>query len=118
MIVEPAHLVGAGGALGAVCRYLLGQWLTHDQFPVGTLTVNAVGSFVLGLVTAAGMSNDVVLFVGVGACGSFTTYSSFSFETVRMWESEHRLRAALYACGTLAVCLIAAGVGGLVVTLR
>lgn len=109
-MVEPAHLLGTGGAIGAVCRYAVGQWLAHDRFPFATLAVNVVGSFVLGLVTFAGLSNEVVLFVGVGACGSFTTYSSFSFETVRLWEAGDRLRASIYALGTLGLCVVAAAV--------
>ena len=79
--------------------------------------MNVIGSFVLGLVAFLGTSNEVVLFVGVGACGSFTTYSSFSFETVRLWETGDRLRATLYAVGTLGLCLIAAGCAALLVTL-
>lgn len=116
-MVEPAHLLGTGGALGAVGRYAVGRWLAHDRFPFGTLAVNVIGSFVLGLVTFAGMGDEVVLFLGVGACGSFTTYSSFSFETVRLWEGDDRLRASLYALGTLGLCLIAAASAALLITL-
>jgi CrcB protein len=116
-MVPPAVLVGTGGAIGAMSRYAIGQWLLHERFPIGTLTVNVVGSFVLGLVTFAGLSTETVLFVGVGACGSFTTYSSFSFETVRLWETGDRLRASVYAFGTLGLCLVAAGTGMLCATL-
>lgn len=115
-MVAPAHLLGTGGAIGAVCRYAVGQWLAHDRFPFATLAVNVTGSFLLGVVTFAGVSNDAVLFVGVGACGSFTTYSSFSFQTVRLWETGDRLRASIYALGTVALCLVAAGLAGLLVT--
>lgn len=106
--MEPAHLLGTGGAIGAVLRYAVGQWLVHERFPLATLVVNVVGSFVLGLVAFAGTTSEIVLFVGVGACGSFTTYSSFSFETVRLWETGDRLRATIYALGTLGLCLAAA----------
>jgi CrcB protein len=78
--------------------------------------VNVTGSFLLGMVTFAGVRNEAVLFVGVGACGSFTTYSSFSFQTVRLWESGDRLRASVYALGSLWLCLLAAGLAGLLVT--
>ena len=107
-MIEPV-LVGTGGAIGAVGRYAVGQWVEAGRIPVGTLAVNALGSFLLGLVLAAGASDETVLLVGVGACGAFTTYSSFSFETVRLWEDGDRLDAALYAGGTLAVCLGAVG---------
>ncbi len=116
-MMEPAHLVGTGGAIGAVLRYLVGQYVTHERFPFATLTVNVVGSFVLGVITFAGASNEMLLLVGVGICGSFTTYSSFSVETVRMWETGSRLRAAIYAFGTLLTCLLAVGAGWVLATL-
>lgn len=115
--MEPAHLLGTGGAIGAVLRYAVGQWLAHDRFPFATLTVNALGSFVLGLLVFAGVNSEVMLFLGVGACGSFTTYSSFSFQTVRLWETGDRLRATIYALGTLVVCLVGVGVAAGTVSL-
>jgi CrcB protein len=116
-MIEPAHLVGTGGAIGAVLRDVVSQLVSHDRFPFATLTVNVLGSFLLGLVTFAGIGTDAMLLVGVGLCGSFTTYSSFSFETVRLWETGDRLRATLYAVGTLGLCLAAAGSAALLVTL-
>ena len=115
--MEPAHLLGAGGAIGAVLRYAVGHWIVHDRIPLSTLTVNVVGSFVLGLVVFAGLGNDLVLFVGTGACGSFTTYSSFSVQTVRMWETGDRVRAVMYAGGTLGLCVLAAGIAAGIVFL-
>ena len=117
--MEPAHLLGTGGAIGAVLRHIVGQLLSHDRFPFSTLVVNVVGSFVLGVVAFAGFDGEVALFVGTGACGSFTTYSSFSVQSVRMWETGDRFRASIYALGTLAACLAAAGLAaGLVAVLR
>lgn len=117
--MEPAHLVGTGGAIGAVLRYLVGRALSHDRFPIATLAVNVLGSGLLGAITALGASNEMVLFLGVGLCGSFTTYSSFSVETVRLWETGSRLRATIYAGGTLLACLLAALLaGGLVAFIR
>jgi CrcB protein len=115
--MEPAHLLGTGGAIGAICRYTIGQWLAYERFPVATLVVNVLGSFILGLVVFAGANNDVMLFVGMGACGSFTTYSSFSFQTVRLWETGERLRASLYAVGTLMLCLIGVGLAAGIIAL-
>ena len=83
--MEPAHLVGTGGAIGAVARYTVGQLFTSDRVPFSTLSVNVVGSFALGLVVFAGLNSDAALLVGTGACGSFTTYSSFSVQSVRLW---------------------------------
>lgn len=107
--LEPAHLVGTGGALGALGRYYLTQAVQRETFPLGTLTVNTLGSFVLGLLTFGGVTGDAALLVGVGACGSFTTFSSFSVETVRLWEDGHIALSVLNAVGTLACALAAIG---------
>jgi CrcB protein len=115
--MEPAHLVGTGGAIGAVLRYFIGLALPHDRFPFSTLAVNVVGSFLLGLVVFASLTDDVVLFIGTGACGSFTTYSSFSVQTVRLWENDDRFGAIRYAGGTLGLCLLAAAGGAGVATI-
>jgi CrcB protein len=118
-VIEPAHLLGTGGALGAILRYAVGQWLVSDRLPVATLVVNVTGSFVLGVLVFAGSSSEIMLFVGIGACGSFTTYSSFSFQTVRLWEIGERVQAVKYAVGTLILCLVAALLaGGLLHLLR
>ncbi|MDZ7701412.1 MAG: CrcB family protein [Halobacteriales archaeon] len=105
--LDPAQLVGLGGAAGAVLRYGVSRALAGRAFPVATLAVNAVGSFALALVTFANAGDAVLLAVGTGACGSFTTFSSFAFETVRLWEGGDRRLAAVNALGNLA----AAGVG-------
>jgi CrcB protein len=105
--IEPAHLVGTGGAIGALCRHYLAGAVQRETFPLGTFTVNVVGSFVLGLLTFAGVAGNAALLVGVGACGSFTTFSSFSVGTVRLWEDGYVALAVLNAVGTL-VCALAA----------
>jgi len=114
--IEPAHLVGTGGAIGALCRHYLAAAVEIDGFPLGTLTVNVIGSFVLGLVTFAAPDNTVVLLVGTGACGSFTTFSSFSFDTVRLWEVGARKKAVANASVNLLGALLAIGLAWGVVT--
>jgi CrcB protein len=108
--LDPSYLVGAGGMLGAVLRYVVSEVVEVEGFPAGTLTVNVVGSFVLGFVTFLGVGGDVLLFVGTGACGSFTTFSSFSFDTVRLWETDERYKSIAYATLNLAGSLLAIGV--------
>ena len=87
-------LVAVGGGVGSVLRYLTNglavRWLGLD-FPYGTLIVNVVGSFLIGLVQAlaeeaAVLQEPARLFLSVGVMGGFTTYSAFSFETVRLVE--------------------------------
>lgn len=109
--IDPAHVVGTGGAVGALLRYWVGLRVDVETFPVATFVVNVVGSFVLALVAFGGAGGELALFFGVGACGSFTTYSSFSCETVRLYETGRRARAAANAAGTLIACLFAVGVG-------
>ena len=107
--LEPVHLVGIGGALGAWARHWLAGVVDHEEFPVGTLAVNVLGTFVFALLVFAGANSEWLLLLGVGACGSFTTFSSFSYETVRLWETGEPIRATVNAAGNLLCCLVAAG---------
>lgn len=85
-------IVGLGGFLGAVLRYLIGLLPVNIQngFPVKTLGINIVGAFVIGLVVALGAKKEwnpqLILFLKVGLCGGFTTFSSFALETSQLIE--------------------------------
>lgn len=111
-------LVALGAALGAPARYLVDRWIQtrHDSvFPWGTLTVNVVGSFVLGALVAAAagaaVSPQVLAALGAGFCGALTTYSTFGYETLRL-ASEGSVRyAVLNALGTVLAGLAAAALG-------
>lgn len=108
-------LVGLGGALGAVARYAVGELVETDGFPAATLTVNVLGTFVLGVLTFAGAGSELTLLVGTGACGAFTTFSSFSVGTVEMWERGDRGGAVGYALGTLVAAGVAVALAWLLV---
>jgi CrcB protein len=106
-------LVITGAAIGAPLRYLSDRAVQsrHDTvFPWGTFAVNVIGSLILGLITGAvsagGASPQVQLAVGTGFCGALTTYSTFSYETLRLLEGDARLFAAANVVGG-----IVAGVG-------
>ena len=99
--MESALLVGIGGAAGAISRFLVARHVESEQFPWSTVLVNVLGSFVLGLVLFGIESDVIVLFAGVGFCGAFTTFSSFSVHTVSMWEEGDRTKSAAHAIGTL-----------------
>ncbi|WP_330630924.1 fluoride efflux transporter CrcB [Halocatena halophila] len=114
--VDPAHIVGTGGALGAVLRYELSMRIDTEELPLGTLTVNVVGSFVLALLAFVSPSESLQLFFGTGACGSFTTFSSFSYEIVRFWEAGEKIRAIGYSIGTLSGAGGAIGLAWLLAT--
>ncbi|WP_338741737.1 fluoride efflux transporter CrcB [Haloplanus salilacus] len=119
--MNPAYLIGAGAAVGAVARYAtngyVGRVTADRRFPYGTFTVNVLGSFVLALVTFLGAGSDVLALVGTGACGSYTTFSSFSVDTVRLWEDGDRVlavwNAAVNLFGALAGIGLAAVVAGI-----
>jgi CrcB protein len=111
-------LVFAGGAVGAPARYLLDRWMQarHQvRFPIGTLTVNVLGCFFLGWLSAsAGLPSWAAALLGTGFCGGFTTYSTFTVEAVQL-ASQGRLRGAasagLYIALSLLLGLSAATVG-------
>lgn len=105
--------VAAGGALGAVGRYLVmsgvGHWL-GSGFPYATLTVNIVGSFVLGsLVEIMALTwspgQEVRAFLVVGVLGAFTTFSTFSLDAVALIERGNYLGTAAYIGASVIVCV-------------
>jgi CrcB protein len=111
-------LVITGAAIGAPLRYLGDRAVQarHDSvFPWGTFAVNVLGSLILGLVTGAvtagGASPQVQLAVGTGFCGALTTYSTFSYETLRLLEGDARLFAAANVVASIAAGLAAAFLG-------
>src|SRR5262245_9259913 len=106
-------LVALGGALGSVVRYLVATlalaWL-GPAFPWGTLAVNLVGSFLIGLVQSLAMerlliSEEARLFLSTGVIGGLTTYSAFSYETVRLAETGAWASAWANVLVTTAACL-------------
>ena len=107
--------VAGGGAVGALLRTGLSRAVATERVPAGTLSVNVLGSLALGLLTGLAPTETVRLFVGEGVCGAFTTFSSFSVETVRLAESGHGRRAVGNVVATLVACLSAAAVGYLLV---
>jgi len=113
--MEAALLVGIGGAVGASGRYLTGVVLDTYPSSVSTLTVNVIGSFVLGLLTFTAVGSDFALFVGVGVCGAYTTFSSFSFQTVDLWRRGRTGYAVLFAIGNFGLAVGAVGVAYLLV---
>ena len=113
--------VAVGGALGSAARYgsslLVAGWI-GETFPWGTLLINVVGSFVIGffgMLTGPDgrilVSPDIRQFVMVGICGGFTTFSSFSLQTLNLMRDGDMLRAGANVVGSVVLCLIAVWLG-------
>lgn len=109
-MIEPAYLVGVGGAFGAIGRYTVGQLAKSDRFPVSTLTVNVLGSFILGVLVFLDLDQSLLLLIGVGFCGAFTTYSTFSVDTILLWEDGNQLLATVNALSNIIASIGAIGV--------
>jgi fluoride exporter len=109
--------VGAA-AVGAPLRYAV-EGLVADRvkgpFPWGTFMVNVSGSAVLGFLTGLALYHSFPkvpkVIIGTGFCGAFTTFSGFSFETIRLVERHELGTAFRYALGSLVICALAAGAG-------
>ena len=103
-----------GAAVGAPLRYLTDRAVQarHDSvFPWGTLTVNVVGSLLLGFLTAVPADPAVAALVGTGFCGALTTYSTFSFETLRLVQTGARFYAVVNVGASIVAGLGAAYAG-------
>ena len=110
-MIQTTLLVALGGALGAALRYLTGVGLVRalgQGFPIGTLTVNVVGSFVMGffvvLAAERGLTHLSPL-VMTGLLGGFTTFSAFSLDAVTLWERGEVGPAALYVAASVALSI-------------
>jgi CrcB protein len=109
-------LITLGALVGAPARYLTDRGFQArfgSRWPWGTLTVNVVASFVLGVVLGAGTHVDrqLLALIGTGFCGALSTYSTFSFETLRLYERGSRRSAISYVALSLIVGIGAAGAG-------
>jgi CrcB protein len=111
-------LIAVGGAAGSVLRYLIGgriQHLAPHGFPLGTLFVNIVGCFLIGILVRQFMNiqthNYLRALLMVGFCGGFTTFSAFSMETVGLIEGGEYPRAIGYITLSVLLCLIATFAG-------
>ena len=117
--VAPSLLVALGGLIGSVGRYWLAglvQSGSDSPFPLGTLSVNVLGSFVVGLVMALSLDRGLVpanvrLFLATGFCGGFTTMSTFSYETLALVRDGEMLLALGTIGLTLVACLVAVMLG-------
>jgi CrcB protein len=113
-------LIGFGGSLGALARYLLSIWIAKKRrsghpFPLATWLINITGSFLLGWLThlyMAGRLADWLWFgAGVGFCGAYTTFSTFGYETLVLIQANAVKTAIRYVALSVTVSLISAMIG-------
>ncbi len=113
-------LIMLGGALGTLARYLLSLWALpiSETLPLGTLLVNVTGSFLIGFFGTLTLSDgrfpvaeNMRLFVMVGLCGGFTTFSAFSLQTLDFLRSGAVMRAALNVAASVLLCVAAVAAG-------
>jgi CrcB protein len=111
--------VAIGSAVGGVSRYLLGgliQRMVSGTFPLGTLVINVTGSALLGFLVryaldVPAMTPEIRALLGVGFCGGYTTFSTFSYETLTLLEDGDWRRAGLYVALSVGVSLLATFAG-------
>jgi CrcB protein len=111
--------IAAGSAIGGMSRYLVGglvQRMLDTTFPAGTLLINVTGSFLLGAILRYGVETPTLTpefraFLTLGVCGGYTTFSTFSYETVALLEDGEWGRAALYIGLSVLLSLAAAFLG-------
>lgn len=114
-------LVGIGGFIGAILRYVLGGWIQNSfvNFPVGTLVINTSGSFFLGLIMYLseyqGMfSDETRIFLTIGIIGAFTTLSTFGYESFKLLDSSKLTLMAINVVSTVLFSMLAVYLGKIV----
>jgi CrcB protein len=106
--------IALGSALGGMARFWLGKEITShygSAFPWGTMTINILGSFLIGFASNWSQQDTVRLFVMVGICGGFTTFSSFSLETLTLLRMGAWQRGSAYVVASVGICVIATMLG-------
>lgn len=111
--------VALGGALGASARHLTGEWARRGfgpDFPYGTLIVNILGSFLMGLfmgwfLARVAQSDNLRLFIATGFLGGFTTFSAFSLDAINLLERKAHGPFFLYVAGSVITAIIALAIG-------
>jgi len=109
-------LVGLGGCIGSMTRYLVWYFLRSPNFPASTLVVNIAGSLIIGIIIGMSIkdvnfSNDWKLFLATGICGGFTTFSALSIENLQMLQKGKYLLSVSYMGASLVFGIAAAWLG-------
>ena len=116
-------IVGSGGFIGSVARYLAHIYIHKyypSSFPLATFTINIIGCLLIGIIYALSekgniMSADVRMFLAVGICGGFTTFSTFSYEILQLLKAKEVIIASAYIALSVFVGVLAAYLGAAIV---
>ena len=106
-------LVAVGGGVGAIGRFMIANLVRNTSpgsFPKATLIVNSLGSLLLGVLFGCEVGKTTLLLLGVGFCGAFTTFSTFNWETIKLWNEGNLKAIAYFIAGYLLSIL--SGLGG------
>lgn len=122
MSLKQLILIGIGGGLGSALRYYLSQLLHTYQwskFNLGTLSVNIIGSFLIGLLMGYALKNEpennyLISFAVIGFCGGFTTFSSFSLDNLELLKQGDYINFLIYSLGSLCLGILAVFLGYLI----
>ncbi len=118
-MIKTLVIIGIGGLLGSVCRYLVSFYVTKNipaAFPYGTFIVNITGCLLIGLIYGfserfSWVTPEWRLFLATGFCGGFTTFSAFAFENTRLLQTGQYLTFGLYSIASFALGLLAVFAG-------
>ncbi|NCI46041.1 fluoride efflux transporter CrcB [Sediminibacterium soli] len=115
MLFKHIWMVGLGGMIGSILRYLTGVAIRHGAFPYATLMVNLLGSLVIGSVMGYAAKTegfgDWRLFLATGICGGFTTFSAFAWENWQFLQQQRYQAFVLYTGGSIVLGLLCVAIG-------
>ncbi len=107
-------LIAVGGAAGSLVRYSLGKYISEGSktaFPIGTFIINITGAVLLGIVSSIGVSSNMMLLLGDGFLGAYTTFSTFMYEGFNLFQEKEKLNAFIYILGSLILGTIGFALG-------